>query len=745
MVSPLDPFAFIGQFVEEARERLRSLDDSLLSLERDPKAGEAMREALRQAHSLKGSAKMLGLNDISRLVHRMEDLLVAAREDRVALDARAFDALFTGVDALTSRVDQLAGGIREPMDVTPFCRAFDALTGSSEGPAVPAEEVEAAMPAAPAQPLVAAPDAGTQAGLPRQAAPEVRRSVRVLVEKIDGLANLAAEMVIQNLQASERAGELRHQESLLRQLKNRLQVIRQGLPSGGNGVGSRLDEYVDLVEGAGRRMRQFVEEFSGDQVRMNLVTEELRQTVIGLTMLPLSTVFDAFPRAVRDLARDFGKEVEFTVRGRETELDKKIIEQINEPLVHLVRNAIDHGIESPADRVRQGKPRQGQLLLSAEQQGNRILITIQDDGRGIDPATLRAAALTRRLVSEEELERWSEEDVLGLIFHPGFSTSRTVTDVSGRGVGMDVVKQTVERLHGAIRIHSQPGRGADVVLDLPLSLALIRALLVEGGGELFALPTTAVERIVYVEPQQIRMLQEGEALEVSGETVPLVSLDRLFQLPPPAGPLLRRPVLVARAFDHRFGIMVDAVHHEQELVFRELRGRLRDHRSFSGATVLGDGRIVLILEVHEIFQLAVRTPAIRASAVRAVAREIQPGLILVVEDSFITGELERNILIAAGYRAELAHDGVHGLEVLRQKKCDLVIADVDMPRMDGFELTSRMRADDRLRDIPVIIVTARESPEDRRRGIEVGADAYVTKSEFNQRQLLETIQRLIGR
>jgi len=187
------------------------------------------------------------------------------------------------------------------------------------------------------------------------------------------------------------------------------------------------------------------------------------------------------------------------------------------------------------------------------------------------------------------------------------------------------------------------------------------------------------------------------------------------------------------------------VHHEQELVFRELRGRLRDHRSFSGATVLGDGRIVLILEVHEIFQLAVRTPAIRASAVRAVAREIQPGLILVVEDSFITGELERNILIAAGYRAELAHDGVHGLEVLRQKKCDLVIADVDMPRMDGFELTSRMRADDRLRDIPVIIVTARESPEDRRRGIEVGADAYVTKSEFNQRQLLETIQRLIGR
>ncbi len=744
MVSPLDPFAFIGQFVEEARERLRSLDDSLLSLERDPKAGEAMLEALRQAHSLKGSAKMLGLNDISRLVHRMEDLLVAAREERAPLNARAFDALFTGVDALTSRVDQLARGIKEPMDVTPFCRAFEALTASPESPAVPADGVEAEMPAF-AQPLVAAPDAGTQAGLLRPAAPEVRRSVRVLVEKIDGLANLAAEMVIQNLQASERAGELRHQELLLRQLKNRLRVICQGLPGAGNGIGSQLDEYVDLVEGVGRRMRQFVEEFSGDQVRMNLVTEELRQTVIGLTMLPLSTVFDAFPRAVRDLAREFGKEVEFTVRGRETELDKKIIEQIGEPLVHLVRNAIDHGIESPEDRLRQGKPRQGQLLLSAEQQGNRILITIQDDGRGIDPATLRAAALTRRLVSEEELERWSEEDLLSLIFHPGFSTSRTVTDVSGRGVGMDVVKQTVERLHGAIRVHSQPGRGADVVLDLPLSLALLRALLVEGGGELFALPTTAVERIVYVEPQQIRVLQQGEALDVSGETVPLVSLDRLFQLPAPEERPLRRPVLVARAFDHRFGIMVDVVHHEQELVFRELRGRLRDYRSFSGATILGDGRIVLILEVHEIFQLAVRTPAIRASAVREVTREIQPGLILVVEDSFITGELERNILMAAGYQAELAHDGVHALEVLRQKKCDLVIADVDMPRMDGFELTARMRADDRLRDIPVIIVTARESPDDRRRGIEVGADAYLTKSEFNQRQLLETIQRLIGR
>jgi two-component system chemotaxis sensor kinase CheA len=310
---------------------------------------------------------------------------------------------------------------------------------------------------------------------------------------------------------------------------------------------------------------------------------------------------------------------------------------------------------------------------------------------------------------------------------------------------MDVVKITVERLQGAVNVDSRLGKGTSIVLDLPVSLALLRALLVEVRGELFAVPTGALDRILYVRPDQIRVLQDGQVLDVGGESIPLVSMGALLQLPPPVNPSPLQAVVVGRAFTRRFGMMVDAIHEEQEFVFKELRGRLRNQRLFSGVSILGSGQLVLIVEVNEVFQMATRAPAVSAPVAAEVKREVVPASILVVEDSYITGELERGILHAAGYGAEIAQDGIAALEALQKKKYDLVVADVDMPRMDGFELTSRIRGDERLRDIPVIIVTARESHADRRRGIEVGADAYIMKREFDQSHLLETVQRLIGR
>jgi two-component system chemotaxis sensor kinase CheA len=725
-MSTLDTAAFIGKFVEEARDRLKMLTAAVLRLEADPAAADAIAEVMREGHNLKGSARMLGLLDLSQIAHHVEDLFVAARQEPGLLNAGAFDVVFGALDALSLRVEQLASGMMKPADVTALCQSLSALASGSG--------VHSPEPAAPA-------DGETEPAADTPAPPQpMRQSLRVPVEKLDGLTHLAAELVIQSLKTTQRHTELRRIDGLVGRLRDRMREARLS-PAG---AGADVTECGEALEQVSRRLRQVLGSFSDDCVRLNLITEEFRQNVIELTMLPLGTVFDAFPRAARDLARHFDKEVELTIRGRDTELDKKIIEQISDPLVHLLRNSIDHGIESPAERVRAGKPAAGQLLIAAEQHGNRIVVTVRDDGRGIDPEALRRTALREGLAPAADLDRWTNAELLDLIFQPGFSTRDSATDVSGRGVGMDVVKEVVLRLGGAVRIQSAPGQGTTAVLDLPLSLALLRAVLIETGGELYALPTAAIRRLLHWQQEGTGEFRHGLTLDVDGETIPLASLDVLLNgsMMPLAA---RQPVVVAAVGDGLFGLIVDAIHEEQELVFEELRHPLRDQRIFAGAAILGNGEIVPILDVPTLFELTSRAPSFQTVKAPAPRAERRAGRVLVVEDSLVAGELQKSILIGAGYEAEIAHDGVEALEMLPQGPWDLVVADVDMPRMDGFELTARLRADERFRTLPVIIVTARESSEDRQRGISVGADAYVPKREFDQVHLLELVQRLIRR
>jgi two-component system chemotaxis sensor kinase CheA len=732
-MKPIDTSVFVGKFVEEARDRIKALGAALLRLEHTPGAVDAIAEALREAHSVKGSALMLGFTDISQISHELEELFVAAKTNPSLLDGDAFDVIFRALDQVSTRVEGLARGQMEAIEVSEICGQLNALL--KPGPKL--------VEHPPSKPLEQ-PSETVVDEAQTQRVPELRQSLRVPVEKLDRLAHLAPEMVVQSLKAFERHTELRRLERMLSRLRDRVREARLTPETADHDRGAQLADYADALDAVTRRMREFLVNFSDDRVRLNLITEELRQNVIELTMLPVASVFDAFPRAVRDLARTFGKEVEITIRGRETELDKKIIEQISEPLIHLIRNAMDHGIEAPADRVRIGKSPAGHLTLSAEQQGNRILITLKDDGCGIDLAMLRAVAIQRRVAAPGEIDRWSPEQILDVIFQPGFSTRSLATDVSGRGVGMDVVKSVVERLGGAVRVQSELDKGTSITLNLPLSLALLRVVLLEAGEELFALPTAAIRRILQVGTSDIGQLQQGPVAEVDGENIPLTPLSAMLGVPP-APTAVRQTVIVAEGSDGRFGILVEAVHEEQELVFKELRGPLRNQKTFTGAALLGNGDIVPILDVNALFDLASRTPALGAAP--TLARRVAPRIsrVLVVDDSLVAGELQKNILLAAGYESEIATDGVEALECLHRKEWDLVVADVDMPRMTGFELTERIRADEQFRDIPVIIVTSRDTVDDRRRGFEVGADAYVLKREFDQSQLLDTVRRLIGR
>jgi len=738
---PLDSSAFVGKFVEEGRDRIKALSAALLRLEQAPGIADAIAEALREAHSIKGSALMLGFTDISQIAHKLEDLFVAAKTAPALLDGDAFDVVFGAVDLMSLRVEALARGQLDAVEVGDICAKvatlLDAGSDPRTGPANTNRNGQNVEPTSDPR-TVRGSDPKTANSL------ELRQSLRVPVEKLDRLAHLAPEMVVQSLKAFERHTELRRLERALSRLRDRVREARLMPESADVDRGAQLAEYADALDSVTRRMREFLVNFSDDRVRLNLISEELRQNVIELTMLPVASVFDGFPRAVRDLARTFDKEIDLVIRGRETELDKKIIEQIAEPLIHLIRNAVDHGIEAPADRARAGKPSAGQLVLSAEQQGNRILITLKDDGSGVDLRMLRTVAIERRVAPASDIERWSHEQLLDLIFQPGLSTRSSATDVSGRGIGMDVVKSVVERLGGTVRVQSEPNKGTAVTLNLPLSLALLRVVLLEAGEEPFALPTAAIRRILQVGAGDIGQLQQGPVAQVDGETIPLTSLSTLLQVPA-APAAVRQTVLVAESSEGRFGILVEAVHEEQELVFKELRGPLRNQKTFTGAALLGNGDIVPILDVNALFDLASRAPSLGASPVMQRRAAPRVGRVLVVDDSLVAGELQKNILLAAGYESEIASDGVEALEALGRKEWDLVVADVDMPRMTGFELTERIRADEQFRDIPVIIVTSRDTVDDRRRGFEVGADAYVFKREFDQTHLLDTVRRLIGR
>lgn len=731
----MDMSAFTQQFVDEARERLQSLNHALLRLEEAPGSADILADVFREAHSLKGSAQMLGFVDISQIAHQLEELFVAARRDARIIDARAFDLVFRAIDVITGRVEALARGIVAPVDTTELGDSLAAMAATTtaavtEESARPSQDV-----VRDSSPPVVAPASGRRVPRPGQ-------SFRVPLEKLEGLTNLAPEMVLQSLKASDRHDELRQVEGSLNRLKDRLREVR--LVPTHKARGAELGEYADALEVINRRLRAVLADVSDDRVRLSLITEELRQHVIELTMLPLATVFDAFPRAVRDLARSFDKDVELTITGRDTELDKRIIEQVADPLIHLIRNAIDHGIETPAERISQGKTASGTVLISAEQNGNRILVTVRDDGRGINAADLRVAAVRKGIGSAAELKLWTDEQLLDLIFAPGFSTKTLATNISGRGVGMDVVRVVVDGLGGAVRVESQPGRGTSVVLDLPLSLALLRVVLVEVNDQLFGIPTAPVRRIQRLSLADTPQLLQGRLLAVDGETIPVAALTTLLDLP--SAVAAEQTALVVEARGGRFGVIVHAVRAELELVFKELRGPVVKQQTFAGAALLGNGEIVPILDVQALFAIAMRTAAVYSARPPAPAPAARRSArVLVVDDSLVASELERGILLAAGYDTQIAHDGLEALEVLRQTDWDLVISDVDMPRMDGFELTACVRADARLCEIPVIIVSSRDSAEHRRRGFEVGANAYVSKREFDQTQILETVRRLIAR
>jgi len=730
MAKGFDPAAFLPTFITEAREWIGRMNQGLLALEARPDDREAFRAVLRDLHTLKGAAKMMGLGKIGTLAHRMEDVLVAVEEKERPIAGALADLIFEAVDALSHLVDGVARG-EAGAEVDGLIQRLEAA--AREAPAAPPE----AVPVSPGEGQK--PDPGERRG------PELSGgSIRVGLEKLDRLANFAVEMAVGRMRAAEARRGLQEALALGRAGLRHWAGLRDVLAQMAGG--ERTVEAVRQVESWNRELRDALQrawdELEDVRIQHDLLATELRHQVLEIRMQSLGVVFETFPRAVRDLAREFGKEVEFVVTGGEVELDRRIIEALGEPLLHLIRNALDHGLEAPAARQAAGKPVRGRFAIQAWEKGNRVVVAIEDDGAGIDPAVLRETAVRRGILRPEAAEALSDADALALIFRPGFSTSRFITDVSGRGVGMEVVQTVLDRMRGSVALDSTPGRGTRVTLDLPLSLAMLPALLVRTGGVAYAIPATAVERVARFQPEEFQSLEGRRAVRLEGETVPLVELAGLLGVTSERGDGGAVTAVLLRAGARKVGFLVEEILDEGEVVLKDLGPFFGKVDFVAGATVLGSGEVVLILDPATLIRAARGAPTAPPGP-SAVAATV-PARLLVVEDSLIARDLERTILESAGFQVEVALDGLDALEKLGTGDYDLVITDIEMPRMDGFELLERIRAQERTRGLPVIVVTNREKAEDKRRGMELGADAYILKASFNQASLLETIQRLIG-
>lgn len=745
----MDLTSFHIQFRDETAENIRVVTEGLMAIEGNGLEGDARRERVdavfRAMHTIKGSARMLGMEGIGRVAHTCEHILAAVRDGRRELDRALTDELLKGGDAIMELVAAAVDGKPTTIDVDSLTnrlgRGLPPPSGAVEPPLTLVEP-----PLEPPVESVAAPEPIA----PRAPRDRSRQTVRVRVDRLDRLLNLAGELAIgrqtetTHLQALEELKALLElQQRTLLALDSDLRRIRLN-PSQREQLDRAVNVALNSGERAGGIIKTQLDRYGQHIGGTTQLVGDLEQEVMAIRLTPVATLYANMPRAVRELARDLGKEVALSLLGETTELDRKVIEALTDPLIHLLRNAIDHGIEPADERERQGKPRQGVIEIEARASGGNVQISIRDDGRGMDPQRLRETAVRKGLLNADAAALLSDQEALELIFMPGFTTARLITDVSGRGVGMDVVRTNLAEIGGQVSIESQINLGTTVTLALPLTLVTTRILLIETGGHLFGVPASGCQGTLWVKRSQIRTIEGRAMIRHESNLTPLLRLDELLGISgaQPLNGLTRMPALLIGGARRPMALLVDRMVDEREAVIKPLGPLLEKQRWYSGALQLGDGGLALLLNPMTLAQIG-RGTALAAQAAQDQGPQRHARL-LVVDDSFATRELIRSILSAAGYEVTTAVDGIDALDKLRNDAFDLVVSDVEMPRADGFTLTSRIRGELGRSDLPVIIVTSLASEAHRRRGLEAGAQAYIVKSQFNQSNLLDTIRQLLG-
>ncbi len=802
----------LARFRDEANAQLLRISQRLVDLERSTDQKEQIRDTLRDAHTLKGNASLLGFVSVKNVAHELEEIFTAVRDKGFVLKAEMLDVLYEALEYLQTAIAQ-----------PPTHEDTSALQAHLQALIAPAET---AITTVVSSNQVNPPSQPTASSSSRVQG----TTLQVDVSKLDDLMNITGELVLTKMEADSTLNNLRAVLELLRTRQRVSNPIRTLITTTDRDPSelttlyetrdtliavNKIDQRIEIL------LRGTFKEFEEHTNHLQNTVDELESNVLSIRMLPIGTLFDEFRPLVRNLSRELErKNPDLVLTGNEIELDKKVLEGIRDPLVHLVRNGLDHGIEPPEIRASVGKSEEGRLVMAASQEGGYVYIRISDDGAGINLEKLRLRAVEKGFMTETKARNATENELLNLIYEPGFSTTPIITYNSGRGVGMDVVKKNIERLGGQVSVSSQLGKGTTFTLKVPLTIATSRALLVKVDTQIYAIPAPNIEAMLYLTPNEIGVLAGRDVVLHRGNLVPLVKLADLLgknknldhplfrwqtlnsernglalasmglavkisgngvatngngnhadgppsldmypglTLADPAAQARiqqmqagdrnrnvtrfifeRMPGVIVGSGDRRFCLLVDSLEDEIEVVVKSLSHILKVP-NVSSATILGDGRVVMILDVPNLVSAA-REMLGRTGIRRKLSDKPVKKRILVVDDSITTRELEKSILEASGYHVDTADDGTLALDVLnRDSTYDLVISDIEMPFMNGFELTSRIKSSAALKHLPVIIVSSLNSEENKRKGIDAGAQAYITKGDFNQNNLLDTIEYL---
>lgn len=752
----------LEDFLVEAFELIEQLDQNLVELEGNPDDLELLNSIFRVAHTIKGSSSFLNFDILTGLTHHMEDVLNKARHGDLKLTPEVMDVVLESIDVMKSLLHAIRDNGNDTsvgIDITDICRRLDIISNGETAPTVvqelvdesPASEeddntdysklsdkevedeierllkmrkdedrkrresngsAQAAAVSTPsfeslkdhdeegetpkAEPTVAkrtSSDAGANAPAKKESSVSaMEQTIRVEVKRLDHLMNLIGELVLG---------------------KNRLLKI--------------YDDVEERYEG-----EKFLEELNQVVSSISLVTTDLQIAVMKTRMLPIAKVFNKFPRMVRDLSRELGKQIELEISGEETELDKSIVEEIGDPLVHIIRNSCDHGIEDGATRRANGKSEMGLIQLKAYNEGNHIVIEITDDGKGLDPDLLRSKAVEKGMITEREADAMTDKEAFALVFRPSFSTAKVVTNVSGRGVGMDVVKTNIEKLNGIIDVDSELGQGTVIKLKIPLTLAIIQALLVGAQEEYYAIPLASVLETVRIPLDEIYTIEGKNVLRLRDEVLSLVRLSDIFGVKQVYEGGEHTYVVVIGLAESKLGVVVDTLVGQEEIVIKSLGDYLQGIEGIAGATIRGDGRVTLIVDVAALMNLAKGiTVDIRASAEAVVKTKTVPSdyIVLAVDDSAMDRNIMKKSMEPIGVKVIEASNGQEALNMLKSAEysIDAVLIDIEMPRMDGYTLAGEIRKYSKYKNLPLIAVTSRTSKSDRLRGVESGMSEYITK------------------
>ncbi|GAB7532218.1 hybrid sensor histidine kinase/response regulator [Pseudomonas sp. 3A(2025)] len=774
-------------FTLEAEAQTQVLSAGLLELERSPTLADQLEACMRAAHSLKGAARIVGVDFGVSVAHVMEDCLVSAQESRLVLQPDHIDALLSGtdmlmriatpgdgsvdqavVDAYVQRMNTLmdsgAGAARSvsrppdpPDPLLAESLLLDALRQPEQpAPALPPIDLSHALQLQPElvqlepAPVVSDADSAPRPLRDRRVAEGGERVLRVTAERLNGLLDLSSKSLVESQRIKPLLAGMQRLKRLQLGSDRALQVLEASLSVSTVSPEAQraLEDARSLLSQAQNMLIEQAAELDEFGWQSAQRAQSLYDSALACRMRPFADVLGGQARMVRDLGRELGKQVRLDIEGEKTQVDREVLEKLEAPLTHLLRNAVDHGIEMPELRLAHGKDSEGTIRLRASHQAGMLVVELSDDGGGVDLQRLSQAIVQRKLSPAETAAQMSEEELLSFLFLPGFSMRDKVTQISGRGVGLDAVQHMVRQLHGGVTLEQSAGQGSCFRIEVPLTLSVARSLVVDVGGEAYAFPLAHIERMRDLEPSDIVQLEGRQHFWHEGQHVGLVSASQLLNRPPSAKVQDSLKVVVIRERDAVYGVAVERFIGERTLVVMPLDPRLGKVQDVSAGALLDDGSVVLIVDVEDLLRSVEKL--LNTGRLERIDRQnrnagnVTRKRVLVVDDSLTVRELERKLLVSRGYDVTVAVDGMDGWNALRGEDFDLLITDIDMPRMDGIELVTLLRRDTRLQSLPVMVVSYKDREEDRRRGLDAGADYYLAKASFHDDALLDVVVELIG-